>query len=173
MSTFVAVQVKPSEQKDEQFLEGLWDKNNEEMKGTALLSGGLLFSGGAPFARLFHTERMGSTFSVRRFRRLLEEMTGRPYGVVCLGVVTETYFFYPVDDWSEEMLSDFMARYLNTGSEWILTEPDHPEKDAIDVYCTGKTEAEIRLELLDASGAMYASDIEMVPYGEYRIGQSA
>lgn len=172
MSTrFKAVQVNPSEQKDKQFLAGLWDEENEEMQNAALISDGLFFSGGAPFDLLFHREVRNGTFSIRRFCRLLEEETGRPYDVVCISAVTQTFFFYPADDWSEELLADFVNRYSNKGSEWIVTEEG--SGNSLDVYCTGKTEEEIRLELLDASGAMYVSDIELIPYDGYRIEKSA
>lgn len=63
---------------------------------------------------------------------------------------------YPVDDWSDDALSEFEAHYFNTGSEWLVAcsyEPLTPEnidaEETDSVYCTGHTDASIRKEIAD------------------------
>lgn len=68
--------------------------------------------------------------------------------------------YYPIDEWTREMLERFECEYFNTGSQWIVHEwtvhedgeaPEKPEDIVGDsVYCVSWNDKGIRKEIAEA-----------------------
>lgn len=87
----------------------------------------------------------------KRILRALHLVTGKRYEKRTIRGSCQSDWqdiYYPVDDYTRDMLDILETEYFNTGSEWIID----PDGDNFSVYAHGWNNELIRAELANAAG---------------------
>lgn len=115
--------------------------------------------------------------------KALELMTGHKWksGTIrgcCQGDWQDVY--YRVDRWNKKSLEAFETEYFNTGSEWMIHEPDFADveepEDPEDIngftcYCVSWNEDGIREEIASAAGCKPEDVVMYVWDGTYSVNK--